>query len=345
MSERRLSVVAIKHWSTCAPMPDPRSFIDAEDLIVISDFVSSTQGRLAERWAAVILTPAFVFWTLGLLAWVIEQGWSAGWAELGRWMSARSNPEQLALLSGGLLVLNASGVLVARLATPLTRALEGYGWPRSLRARAVEVRRRRIGRDEQLLQEIAKELAKGRLARTAQYATLDSRLHRVPPDPVDRMPTDFGDLLRRAERMPYHKYGLDPVKCWTAFWLVLPEEVQAQLNEARGELDRAVTAVAWALISCVWLVWAWWVLPLGLLASVAIYLGWVRYGAESYARSLESAFDLYRWRLYEALRLPLPTSPAIEPALGEALTDYLWRGSDRSAPEFLNAQQNSDEKA
>jgi hypothetical protein len=292
-------------------------------------FLAGVGGKLAERWVAAILTPAFVFWAAGLLAWVYMRGWSDGWRALGGWIAERSSAEQLALLVGALLGVTISGVIIQRLTTPLTRVLEGYGSPAFIRRRLVSRRAKRIERDERRYQEIAAELAEGMTARASEYARLDARLRRVPSIPADRMPTRIGDILRAAERWPFNKYGLDPVKCWPALWLVLPDDVRGELNDARGRLDGAVAALAWALLACIWAVWAWWALPVGLVAAAIVQRGWVVSSAEAYGSVLESAFDLHRWRLYEALRLELPTSAADERAHGEALTDYLWRGSDR----------------
>lgn len=299
-----------------------------------TEFLAGVGGKLADRWVAVILTPAFVFWAVGLLAWVDRRGWSDGWRAVGEWIAALSSAEQLALLVGTFLGVTVSGVIVQRLTRPLIRVLEGYGWPAFLRRPLVGWRAKRIDRDELRHQELAAELAEGTTPHAAEYAQLDTRLRRVPTDPADRMPTQVGDILRAAERWPFHKYGLDPIKCWTALWLALPQEVRTELAEARGRLDGAVAAFAWALLACVWVVWAWWALPAGLVAAVAIHRGWVVSSAEAYGALLESAFDLHRWRLYEALRLEPPSNAADERAHGEALTDYLWRGSDRETVAF-----------
>jgi hypothetical protein len=299
------------------------------------EFLAGVGGKLAERWVAVVLTPAFVFWAAGLLAWVDRRGWSDGWRAVGDWIAALSSAEQLALLVGTLLGVTISGVIVQRLTRPLIRLLEGYVWPAFLRRRLVERQAERIGRDERRHQELSRELAEGTTTHAAEYAGLDTRLRRVPTDPADRMPTRVGNILRAAERWPFHKYGLDPVKCWTALWLALPQEARTELGEARGRLDGAVAALAWALLACVWVVWAWWALPAGLVAAAAVHRGWVVSSAEAYGALLESTFDVHRWRLYEALRLEPPSSAADERAHGEALTDYLWRGSDREAVAYV----------
>jgi hypothetical protein len=49
--------------------------------------------------------------------------------------------------------------------------------------------------------------------------------------------------------------------------------------------------------------------------------------AMSYGDLLESAFDLHRFSLYDALRWPRPENSSAEKALGHQLTEYLWRGT------------------
>jgi hypothetical protein len=42
---------------------------------------------------------------------------------------------------------------------------------------------------------------------------------------------------------------------------------------------------------------------------------------------VQSAFDLYRWRLYEALHFPVPEEKGdAERAAGQSLTRYIQRG-------------------
>ena len=73
----------------------------------------------------------------------------------------------------------------------------------------------------------------------------------------------------------------------------------------------------------------------------AIVLLWVLPArARSYGAVVEAAVDVHRTALYSALRWPLPATPADERADGAALTEYLWRGSDATAPNFDNSGTN-----
>jgi hypothetical protein len=148
------------------------------------------------------------------------------------------------------------------------------------------------------------------------------------------MPTRVGDMLSWAEGAPFERYGLDTVRCWPALWSLLPEERRADLTAARHAVDAAVAAMIWAVAFCLAAVWAWWALPMGALVLLGAYLVWLPRRVRAYADLIVAAFDVHRTALYQALRWPLPASPAEEHAAGLAVTDFLWAGSDRPDPRY-----------
>jgi hypothetical protein len=159
---------------------------------------------------------------------------------------------------------------------------------------------------------------------------------RAFPTDRDLMPTRLGNLLRAAERKPLEKYGLDAVICWPRLWLLLPDAVRKDLQEARADLNIAARVWFWSLLFIFWvLLGAWWAVPVGLLSAAFVYYGWLLDAAGTYADLLESAFDLYRPLLYQSLRWPLPNSPQEEHQSGEALTQYLWRGAADNPATFV----------
>jgi hypothetical protein len=111
-------------------------------------------------------------------------------------------------------------------------------------------------------------------------------------------------------------------------WLLLPESARQEITDARRQLNLAASVVVWGLLFCLWAIWTWWALLVGVAVSALAYYIWVLSSAQLYGDLLESAFDLYRKCLYDALRWPIPKNPAEELKLGSALTEYLWRGSD-----------------
>ncbi|NEP17060.1 MAG: hypothetical protein F6J97_09145 [Leptolyngbya sp. SIO4C1] len=304
-----------------------------------TQFLESLGGQLAERWMATLFTPALVFWLGGLAAWIQQFGWD----ELETWLNAQSEPIQITLIAGSLLLVAASAFIVQQLELPALQVLEGY-WPVWLsRLRRYGIRRQRqiLKRKEQRWQQLARQREQQGLtpAETDDYIRLDWQLRQFPSQPGRLMPTRLGNLLRAAEDLPQIKYGLDAILCWPRLWMLLPEPVKTDLQAARAELNTAARVWLWGLCFLVWWIWAWWAFPIGLLIAWFAYR-WLLRAAATYATLLESAFDLHRLALYQSLRWPLPTNPAEEQRMGQQLTAYLWRGSDSTQPKFVLPQQD-----
>ncbi len=155
-----------------------------------------------------------------------------------------------------------------------------------------------------------------------EYARLDGRLRQAPADFNRLMPTRLGNLLRVAETRPYSKYGLDAVTCWSRLWLVLPESAQKELTEARAELNLGARVWLWSLLFLIWSIWAWWVIPVSLLAALLTYR-WMLDAAANYGDLVEATFDVYRAELYKAVRWSLPTDSDDERQKGREITQYL----------------------
>jgi hypothetical protein len=71
-----------------------------------------------------------------------------------------------------------------------------------------------------------------------------------------------------------------------------------------------------------------------LLASAAALHWWVRPAVASYGDLVQAAFHTHRFALYAALRLVPPKNAAEERRRGQAVSDYLRRGSDEAAYAF-----------
>lgn len=94
-------------------------------------FITSLGSKLAERWVASLLAPAFVFWAGGLGAWIYQLG-DKQRKDFVTWLTQLPDFWKIALLVGSLLVVVSSGVIVERLDLAVLRFLEGY-WPLWLR--------------------------------------------------------------------------------------------------------------------------------------------------------------------------------------------------------------------
>jgi hypothetical protein len=289
-------------------------------------------GKLAERWAAAIFSPAFAFWIGGLAAYLDGRGGSLtseaerGSADIADLPAAT----QGAVVVGALLLVAISGLLVQAITLPVLRMLEGY-WASPVEGvRRWLVRRRsaRLDREAERWRELALKDAAGRLepGEAGEYARLDRHRRQTPPRAEERMPTRLGDVLRAAESRPARRYGLDAIVCWTPLWLLMPEGAQREVTASRRVLDLRGEIWVWGVLFVLWTPLAWWALPIGIAVAIGAYRALLG-AADAYGSLIVSCFDLYRGLLYEALRLPLPSTPAVEQAHGEALTQYLSRGA------------------
>lgn len=315
---------------------------------MLDKFWEAVAGKLADRWAGVA-APSLLFWAGGVLAWVFA---GAGWSrlvEITTWLGGQNLIAQIAVVTGTLTIVVASGLLVHRLTNPVLRLLEGY-WPRCLRALTTfwlnRVCERRRADDEARQQLSAETDGKERkdlsASQLAEGARLEDLRRRRPLLTGEMLPTRVGNILRAAETRPYHRYGLDAVSLWPRMWLVLPDLARQELTGARASLDTSVAAMIWGLGFLLFTPLAWWTVPVGIAVAAAAVLWWIPARAEVFADLVEAAFDLYRNALYTQLRWPLPATPAEEVRSGLELTEYLVLGSDECFPKFTPSKSSSE---
>jgi hypothetical protein len=309
---------------------------------MLSAFSESFGGKLAESWLGTVLTPAFAFWAGGIAAYSYRYGWSS----VPSWFNAQTESLQLAALVLALLGVAVSAEVVNRFDQTIVRLVEGY-WPKWLKPLRDSLVARQLAKTEKAekrFQELSRELRAAGVAlddassqQVDEYVNLDQFLRGRPVTPNAHMATRLGNILRAAERKPLDKYGLDAVICWPRLWLLLPDETRDALVTSRQSLDSSARALAWALLFLVWAMFAWWTVPVAILAAVISHRS-LLHAASNYGDLVESAFDVHRVLLYQSLRWPLPATPAEERATGQMMTVYLWRGSDQPAPTFVSKE-------
>jgi hypothetical protein len=288
-------------------------------------FLEGASGKLAEQWVAALLTPAFIFWLAGLLAYCDRYGITP----LETWLKQYSEPIQIGILAIALCTIAASAFIAQRFDTEVLRALEGYWYP-GLRRLLIpctqfqQFRRRRILRQ---LKRLNAKLTNNTATpwERAEFVRCDRLLHQFPEKEHDLLPTRLGNILRAAERRPHYRYGLDAIICWPRFWLLLPEATKKDLQTAQVELNNAVRLFLWSFLGLGWGIWSWKIIPVALLALLFAY-NWAISAATTYADLIEASFDLYRHLLYQALDWQKPDDPNEERRVGQQLTEYLWRG-------------------
>jgi hypothetical protein len=316
-----------------------------------SEFVGALGEKAAERWTSALFGPATLFWVVGLALWVVDEGsWNDTGDRVIDWFGGLTGAEQVLVAIGALLVVTALDALVRRLAFPVLQLMEGY--------RLLVRFSRLTKRKSRLLADAKAELdafiaGPDLMTLTPQqldrYSTVAELVRRSPSSPAFLLPTQLGNILRGAETWPRDKYGLDGVICWSRLWLLLDEEVRAEIAKARQAIDDAVVLFIWGgLVLLAWgPVFFFWVgliaLPIA-LAVCAFAYWWTKQQATVYADLVEAVYDVRRGELYHALRLPKPKRSSEEPAQGEIVTSYLWWREQGDDLEFVDNDEDGDEK-
>ncbi len=294
---------------------------------MISDFGEGWVGSPIERWLVIFLKSGVLFWIGGLAAWL----WHTDADLLSLWhhfMTADIKPVQALLLIFILTLLLAMvASILKRFDFSVLRFLEGYGWPQWLRTKLMQRQARALKTQRERLKQLAQQAKSHPLTakEQAEYIRLDWQLMCIPYESTQLMPTRLGNLLRAIELKPRIRYGLDAIICWPHLWLVLPDDVKIEIVKARHQLDTAVRIWMWSVLFLIWGYWAWWAIPLGLIAALLDY-HWILQAAKTYGHLIEASFNLHRHSLYRALDWPIPENPEQEKAHGEQLTRYLFRG-------------------
>jgi hypothetical protein len=229
----------------------------------------------------------------------------------------------------------AAGLLLQPFQFALIRLLEGYwGGTRAAELLAApalsrqKTRRRSLDDQTVLRQPMATDQQRARMA----AATTALRL-RYPKE-ARLLPTALGNILRAAEDRAGSRYGLDTVVVWPRLYPVLPETMRGILDAQRTQLDLAarftVVSVLAAAASTGFLAGhGWWLF----VAAGALGFGWFSYrsamaAALAYGQLLDVSFDLYRFDLLRALRLPLPETSAAEREQNVRLSNRLRQDVD-----------------
>lgn len=293
---------------------------------MLTKFWESLGSNVAERWLEYIFGPVFFFWAGGFGLYV----WKTGWQSVLNVIQALTPFQQGSWIILGLIILVFSSVFMRAIRFPILRLIEGY-WPgpfRSLSAKIAAWRRPHYEKQYEELRRLASEdpesLDPGQ---RDKLIWLDMWAHWQPVRADDLLPTALGNILRARERSPERKYGLDAIVCWPRLWVLLPEHVRMDLANARASLDRLVEFLFLGLLFSLWSIWATrWALAISLVWMIVTYRLALQ-AAMIYGDLLETAFDLHRFSLYDAIGLRRPKDNQEEKALGKALTEYLWRGT------------------
>lgn len=118
-------------------------------------------------------------------------------------------------------------VIVSLLNHLVYRVLEGYILPKWLERRLKAWKCRRL---ESALKQLAIETP----TRSLDWYNL---LERMPLQPSQVRPTDFGNAIRSFETYPFDIYGVDSIPIWLRLITVIPKGFLDQINDMRSRVD------------------------------------------------------------------------------------------------------------
>lgn len=250
---------------------------------------------------------------------------------------------QIAAVIGAIVVL---GVVSQPLQFELLRLFEGYwnySWPGVYQLYHWGIKRHQ--RRRQALVEVMDPPYGKEPGTPQQVADASDTLRLHYPDQDRILPTRLGNVLRAAEDRAGTRYGLETIVVWPQLYIVMPIKIVGILDEQRNQLDLSVRMCAVlssvALFESLALILhpaslfdhpLWLASPVTILAlAIVAYRSSIRVSL-AYGRSIENAFDLYRFDLLKALHLPLPQSRLSELRSNQKLSEFLATATSERAP-------------
>lgn len=281
-------------------------------------FLGEIGQKLADRWAALLAIPGFLYLAAVTAAVVLGQRSAVSYPAASKQISAWATSPAVKSAGGAVLILAAvlAGSVLAGLAAvaggrlvEVLWTLPGQHWP----ARWLADWRRKRSRD-------AKADADADDATPAEVRKAMARADRICVVAAD-CPTWIGDRLRACYVRIDRAYGLDLTAAWPRLWLIVPDGVRTELGAARDAFSSAARLTTWAVLYLVLGIW-WWPAILIALSTGATAIIKARLATTNLADLVEAAVDLYSHDLATALDGNQAAGP-VTPAAGQALTTHM----------------------
>ncbi len=266
----------------------------------------------------------------GLFAWILPSAlgialwWIFEFPEFGRWSlpSSGAPPSDSVVASVFFGASAGLGLLLSAASTPLYRLLEGYSWPRKLRAhrRAVHVEKHRA-------------LQRKLTGIGWERGLVLEALARYPREEEEITPTRLGNAIRAFERYGKTHFNLDSQTMWCELTAVAPKSLRVELDRSRALVDLFVAMLYVAavvgvlgLAGWIWHRHAVHLLILGILACVSTFL-WYELaitGTRYWGATVQALVNLGRVKLAEQLGLELPPSLDAERTMWQIVTSFVY---------------------
>lgn len=294
-------------------------------------FFAGFGGKLAEKWASLLVLPGLLFVGVATAAVTLGQ---RDWFQVGRLTKRLGGPvtslgsltsvKAASVAFGVLLVATIAGLVVHALAAIIERLWLGqWPWPISGLAHVLINRRQERWNDAQ------RKVAAAAAQKYPNQVILDeltdalNNIALAPP----RYPTWMGDRVAAVQARLYSEYALDLATVWPRIWLTSPETTRNELSSARARFDSAAALAAWGLLYALVGIWWWPAVAIGVIVFIT---GWYR-GRDTiavFAELVEAGVDLYAVELVVALGIETPpASIRLTRELGQALTKICGKGA------------------
>jgi hypothetical protein len=149
----------------------------------------------------------------------------------------------------------------------------------------------------------------------------------------------LGNVLRRAETTAGERYGLKTVEMYPRLYPYLSPRLDAEISEQLNGIDVMATFVLVFGIETLlyapllWRVDWWSIIPVLFVGFAGLSYRGATTAAIHYGQLLITAFDLHRFDMISALRLPLPDNGESEYASNKRLVDFLLVDDRELSPE------------
>ncbi|MET9889759.1 hypothetical protein ABZZ47_06005 [Streptomyces sp. NPDC006465] len=303
----------------------------------MSDFLSALGEKIAERWLSLLVLPGLLYISIAVAGGhILTQEYWHDFSRLQRRLNefattpAAHSPGFI-ILGVFLILAGAAGVgfVAQTVGTVVERIwLTDVGYPLSQKLASRRTTRWTAAKNaynEALIAKANAELdpnpapaAVGEQDLT-QLNTSRNRVSLTEP----RRPTWIGDRMLSAGRRIHSAYDLDINSAWPRLWLIVPDPVRDQLQNARADFAAAARLSAWGLGYLPIAFW-WW--PAALIGFSALGTGWHR-GRNTItvlAELIEATVDLHGRDLAKSLGIP-DTGP-LTPETGAVITEMLRKG-------------------
>jgi hypothetical protein len=284
---------------------------------------------------------------------------------LAREVAVLSAEWQAVLLTFIVVVLTG---LLYHLNIPLLQLYEGYPWLETFPGRrdryrrqfeAAEARaagyRALVGQRQRIAGYRQEWETNRRLAEAGQEWQRFARQN-FPTRPELVLPTQLGNVLRKAETYPQREYGMAAVTLWPRLIAVLKADYATALDNAKTSLDFMINSSFLSGLSALLMLllglwypvplaattlWWPWVLPLVAFAVAAFCLYRAAVGrAAAWGSLIEGAFDLYRDDLLKELGYgDKPVSRQAERVLWDRISRQIVFGDGPEGPRVSYAAQ------